>query len=338
MMFITYIEFFHKMHSKYLKRFSNKIQLMYTHISNDIKFDDSVEISKDKKKELIDDFSTDNMDKNLLKELKTSIGSETNSDVSDSKSNPTTPSDKILNTPDSIISRNFIISQKNEPKPQPNLKNIDELHVDKEKKDYKKLFKKNINKVTNMLKIYKSTTKDNTDINCEDKNITKLNYKDKDIEDFFNGIEESCDSIINKPSEKRFLLPENKQTIQDSDEHSILSFENEDESKQPLQIDTAEENVDTTNPDIVEENVDTKNPDIVEEKSEQIDTAEENVDTTNPDIVEENVDTKNPDIVEEKSEQNETVEENVDPKNPDIVEENVDTKNPDIVEEHFEEI
>ena len=338
MMFITYIEFFHKMHSKYLKRFSNKIQLMYTHISNDIKFDDSVEISKDKKKELIDDFSTDNMDKNLLKELKTSIGSETNSDVSDSKSNPTTPSDKILNTPDSVISRNFIVSQNNEINPQPNFKNIDEVNVDKEKKDYKNIFKKNINKVTNMLKIYKSTTKDNTDINCEDNNITKLTYKDKDIADFFNGIEESCDSIINKPSEKRFLLPENKQTIQDSDEHSILSFENEDESKQPLQIDTAEENVDTTNPDIVEENVDTKNPDIVEEKSEQIDTAEENVDTTNPDIVEENVDTKNPDIVEEKSEQNETVEENVDPKNPDIVEENVDTKNPDIVEEHFEEI
>ena len=54
LMFITYIEFFHKMHSKYLKRFSNKIQLMYTHINNDIHFDDSVEISKNKKKELIE--------------------------------------------------------------------------------------------------------------------------------------------------------------------------------------------------------------------------------------------------------------------------------------------
>lgn len=39
-MFITYIEFFHKLHSKYLKRFSNKIQLMYSHINHDINFDD----------------------------------------------------------------------------------------------------------------------------------------------------------------------------------------------------------------------------------------------------------------------------------------------------------
>jgi hypothetical protein len=38
-MFITYIEFFHKLHTKYLKRFANKIQLMYTHINNDINFD-----------------------------------------------------------------------------------------------------------------------------------------------------------------------------------------------------------------------------------------------------------------------------------------------------------
>jgi len=39
-MFTTYIEFFHKLHTKYLKRFSNKIQLMHSHISHDIHFDD----------------------------------------------------------------------------------------------------------------------------------------------------------------------------------------------------------------------------------------------------------------------------------------------------------
>jgi hypothetical protein len=44
-MFITYIEFFHKLHTKYLKRFSKKIQLIYTDISNDIKFDESLEIN-----------------------------------------------------------------------------------------------------------------------------------------------------------------------------------------------------------------------------------------------------------------------------------------------------
>jgi hypothetical protein len=46
-MFITYIEFFHKLHTKYLKRFSNKIQLMYSHINNDINFDqESVNVKK----------------------------------------------------------------------------------------------------------------------------------------------------------------------------------------------------------------------------------------------------------------------------------------------------
>ena len=45
-MFITYIEFFHKLHIKYLKRFANKIQLMYSHISNDIQFDENVDMNK----------------------------------------------------------------------------------------------------------------------------------------------------------------------------------------------------------------------------------------------------------------------------------------------------
>ena len=51
-MFLTYIEFFHKLHTKHLKRFSNKIQLMYTHISTDIRFDETIEINKDKLKYL----------------------------------------------------------------------------------------------------------------------------------------------------------------------------------------------------------------------------------------------------------------------------------------------
>jgi hypothetical protein len=41
--FLTYVEFFHKLHTKYLKRFSNKIQLMYMHINTDIRFDDTME-------------------------------------------------------------------------------------------------------------------------------------------------------------------------------------------------------------------------------------------------------------------------------------------------------
>jgi hypothetical protein len=85
-MFITYVEFFHKMHTKYLKRFSNKIQLIYTHINNDIKFDDTVEVSKNKKRELIDELVRNDIDSELLKDIKRSIGSETNSENSSEES------------------------------------------------------------------------------------------------------------------------------------------------------------------------------------------------------------------------------------------------------------
>jgi hypothetical protein len=40
--FLTYVEFFHTLHTKYLKRFSNKIQLMYMHVNMDIRFDDTM--------------------------------------------------------------------------------------------------------------------------------------------------------------------------------------------------------------------------------------------------------------------------------------------------------
>jgi hypothetical protein len=45
-LFLTYVEFFHKLHTKYLKRFSHKIQLMYTHVNTDIRFDDYIEMKR----------------------------------------------------------------------------------------------------------------------------------------------------------------------------------------------------------------------------------------------------------------------------------------------------
>ena len=42
-LFLSYIEFFHNLHEKYLTRFTNKIHLMLTHINSDIHFDDNIE-------------------------------------------------------------------------------------------------------------------------------------------------------------------------------------------------------------------------------------------------------------------------------------------------------
>ena len=44
-LFISYIEFFHKLHHKYFKRFSNKIKLIFINIDNDIKFDKSFDLN-----------------------------------------------------------------------------------------------------------------------------------------------------------------------------------------------------------------------------------------------------------------------------------------------------
>jgi hypothetical protein len=48
-LFLSYIEFFHKLHAKYLKRFSNKIQLMSNHINSDIQFDENAENNENNK-------------------------------------------------------------------------------------------------------------------------------------------------------------------------------------------------------------------------------------------------------------------------------------------------
>jgi hypothetical protein len=69
-MFLTYIEFFHKLHTKHLKRFSNKIQLMYTHITTDIKFDETIDMNKHKKKDDDDSSTPSNEIKLTVEEVK----------------------------------------------------------------------------------------------------------------------------------------------------------------------------------------------------------------------------------------------------------------------------
>jgi len=87
-MFITYIEFFHKLHTKYLKRFSNKIQLIYTDINNDIKFDESLEIN-----------SPSSRSSSINKTI-----NEYNKGYSDNESIKSSKSDKIISRKQSFTS------------------------------------------------------------------------------------------------------------------------------------------------------------------------------------------------------------------------------------------
>jgi len=68
-LFITYIEFFHKLHKKYLKRFSTKLQLMMSQVNNDIKFEDGVKTSDVNKKNILNSLKGDIENKTLLKDL-----------------------------------------------------------------------------------------------------------------------------------------------------------------------------------------------------------------------------------------------------------------------------
>ena len=72
-LFVTYMEFFHKLHNKYLKRLATKIQLMFSQIANDIQFEDTSQTTKEKRKSLLNSIVDDNIDKHLLHELKHSI-------------------------------------------------------------------------------------------------------------------------------------------------------------------------------------------------------------------------------------------------------------------------
>jgi hypothetical protein len=83
MLFISYIEFFHKTHSKYFTRFMTKIQLMLSQLNHDIKFE-SVDTKKSSKK-IISQLKNDQIDKHIVNELKRAmmddVASSTGSDM-----------------------------------------------------------------------------------------------------------------------------------------------------------------------------------------------------------------------------------------------------------------
>ena len=215
-MFITYIEFFHKLHTKYLRRFSNKIQLMYSHINNDIKFDDSIEINRNKRKELIDEFSVENIDGELLKDIKKSMGSESISSESENDFVIDLPDnlDASLNsTPKSIesetnsiysLSSNSIINTiKNKIKPT-SLLNLSSNTNDEKNKSFKEIIKKNVNKVSDMLQLCTSKEGDVYDP-----------LSNEEIKEIFSEINKSCDDIIDTENIKMIINPMEKNESKD---------------------------------------------------------------------------------------------------------------------------
>jgi hypothetical protein len=127
-LFLSYIEFFHKMHAKYMQRFNNKISLMYNNINSDIHFDDTPE-TEEKKNE-----DTNNKSTNLKLELN---NEETYAFNNNNNNNNNTTTESGLSTP-SNYSFNF-----NE--------NENENESIKQKNNLKSMFKNGIKKVSNII-------------------------------------------------------------------------------------------------------------------------------------------------------------------------------------------
>ena len=72
-LFVTYIEFFHRLHTKYFTRFTTKMQLFTSQILHDIKFEDSVEMHKMKRKSMMQTLISEDIDKEILHDLKKSM-------------------------------------------------------------------------------------------------------------------------------------------------------------------------------------------------------------------------------------------------------------------------
>ena len=104
-LFITYIEFFHKLHTKYLKRFTTKVQLLLSQINNDIKLDNGS--NKNGKKDMMNELKETNIDKNILRELRVSISDE-NSIIS-SEQTKTPESSRSSSNSDASASEPLIV-------------------------------------------------------------------------------------------------------------------------------------------------------------------------------------------------------------------------------------
>ena len=218
-MFLTYTEFFHQLHIKYLKRFNNKIQLLYLHISNDIKFDETIEMNKDVKNEINFDFDDKNID--IVKETKKSpINSQINNILNNSLHDDN--DSKIINK---ILS-------------------MDDISKSSSKKNVTETIKNSMVKVSSFLTM--CTSKDSFD------SIIDPSFNDNEILDNFKSISNSCDTIIQNDSNNIITQIEESPDISDVSTNNTLYSIKEEEIKENIQI--IEEEV-KENIQIIEEEV-----------------------------------------------------------------------------------
>ena len=164
-MFITYIEFFHKLHTKYLKRFSNKIQLIYTDINNDIKFDESLEISSPSPSNNSNSNNINSNNINIKKNNQYNTGYSDNESINSSNSSNSNRSSRSSKS-DKIISR-----------------------------------KKSFTGLSDSSSISSKSDSKNNKLDETDGIDLDKSVSDEEMNELFLNIESSCESIINKNKE-----------------------------------------------------------------------------------------------------------------------------------------
>jgi len=253
-MFLTYIEFFHKLHTKYLKRFNNKIQLMYTNINNDIKFDESV-VDESTIEIINDEITTENLSIKNINTNNTNNTNELNNNIGYSV--PRSPTSSVHSESDD--SNHSKIS---------GISNVsDKMLVESKPKTIGGMLKNGINRLLNSCNtIIKESVIDKVITNTE-------------ISTVFANIENTCETIL---SNKIEAISEN---IEIQIEEVQTQIEEKVEEVQ-TQIEDKVEEVQTQIEDKVEE-VQTQIEKTVEEVQTQIEEKVEEVQTQIEEKVEE---------------------------------------------------
>ena len=238
-MFITYIEFFHKLHTKYLKRFSNKIQLIYTDINSDIKFDESLEISSPRP--------------SSNKSTNSSNKSNNKSTNSSNKSN-----NKSTNKSTNSSNKSSNKSTKSSNKSSNSIKSF------KSSKSDKIISRKSSSCLSDSSSISSKSDYKNDDLDklyeTNSINIDK-SVSDEEMNELFLNIESKCDSIINKNKEtgeaEVINDPLSEETIIDSieinDEPEPENDESENDEPDNIELKIVENQVEEYNDEIKEQ-------------------------------------------------------------------------------------
>jgi hypothetical protein len=231
-LYINYMDFFHKLHLKYLERFSTKLQLMYNQVNNDIKFDDSV--VSEKRRSMMETLKNENIDNKILKNIKQSIVTKNainpNDDLDNLSLNSTPESPSTSNNNLNILNVNKFSSNRD-------LNNMNStIHLKINENNIEKKIKDNTEKINNDDNLHNDNSLlENTSDKEDDEilNIEEIYNKENDY--YTTDIQLNNDEFLRKPTTVSNLseinissIGEDKEYVNDKQESDVSSISGDD--------------------------------------------------------------------------------------------------------------